>query len=133
MGQVVATVTVLVVIPAHAGRSSGAPGSAKMGAGVASRPTRAVTGQVVEVRRLSREVTVRTAQGTLQRVVIPREASVSAPHGESGLSGIRSGMVVRLVEGTDSHGRLVAHTVVAQLKAEVEPEGRRARDRVTPQ
>ena len=132
VGLVVGTVTVLLVPLANAERPSSARGSAKTSGVVVSTPTRALAGRVVEVRRLSREVTVRTAQGTLQRVVIPREASVRAPHGERGLSGIRSGTVVRVIDGADSQGRLVAHKIVAQARAEAEPVGRPTRHPATP-
>ena len=83
----------------------------------------------MEVRRISREVTIRTRQGTLEHVVIPREAAVTAPHGERGLSGIRRGMAVRVVGGAGSQ-RLVAHNVVAHTEAGADAEGRPAGHRV---
>jgi len=132
VGWVVVTATLLVAPLAHAGRPSGARGPAKTGGVVVSKPTHALAGRVVEVWRLSREVTVRTDQGTLQRVVIQPETAVKGPHGERGLDGIRSGMVVRVVDGADSHGRLVARAVVAQAKAEAELGGRPARNGVNP-
>jgi len=65
------------------------------------------------VRRASRDVTVRSPQGALQHVVIPREATITAPLGERGLSGIRRGMKVHVVDGAAS-GKIVARTVVAR-------------------
>lgn len=80
----------------------------------ASPSMRSTAGRLVEVKRLSREVTVRTASGMTERIVIPRKAEIHGPHGAAGLSRIQSGMAVR-VEGTpDSRGRLVAREVFAR-------------------
>lgn len=123
----VGTLTLLVVAPrAQAGHPAGPRGSAKRGAIVAPKQPRAIEGRVMEVRRISRQLTVRTRQGTLEHVTIPREAAVTAPHGERGLSGIRRGMTVRIAHRPGSQG-LVAHQVVAQT---AQPEGRPAGHRV---
>ncbi|HLK12943.1 MAG TPA: hypothetical protein VKW76_16325 [Candidatus Binatia bacterium] len=65
----------------------------------------------MEVRRLSRDVTLRTPQGTMQHVVVPRAATVTGTRGQ-GLDGIRAGMTVRIVARRGSP-RLVAREVVA--------------------
>ena len=82
----------------------------------------------MEVWRMSREVTIQTSRGTLERVQIPREAAIQVPHGERGLSGIRRGMAVH-VDGAGSQ-RLVARKVVAHTGAGAEAEGRPAGHRV---
>ena len=119
-------VPLLVVPLAHAAHPSKSREVPKNGGVIVSKGSQTVEGRVMEVRRISRQVTVRTRQGTLERVTIPREAAVKAPHGERGLSGIRRGMTVRIAHGVGSQG-LVAHQVVAHT---AQPEGRPAGHRV---
>jgi hypothetical protein len=70
-------------------------------------------GRVVEVRRSSRELTVRTSRGATERVVIPPQAAIRAPHGSSTLSGIRAGMALHVEGQADEQGRIVARGLVA--------------------
>jgi len=119
----------LLVVPvAHAGHPSTSRAVPKNGAVIVSKHPDTLEGRVVEVWRLSREVTIQTSKGTLEHVKIPREAAIQAPHGERGLSGIRRGMAVR-VDGAGSQ-RPVAHKIVAHAEARAEAEGRPAGHRV---
>ena len=103
----------LVVPVAHAGHPSRWREVPKNGAVIVSKHPHTLEGRVVEVRRMSREVTIQTSRGTLEQVKIPREAAIRAPHGERGLSGIRQGMTVHVEGGARGEGRLVAHRVSA--------------------
>jgi hypothetical protein len=69
-----------------------------------------VDGRVVEVRRSSRELTVRTPGGTIEHVVVP--AAVHEPAGNSVLGEIRAGMSVH-AEGEMNHERVIARTISA--------------------
>jgi hypothetical protein len=71
---------------------------------------RTVDGRVVEVRRSSRELTVRTPMGTIEHVVVP--AAVHGPHGNSVLGEIRAGMSVH-AEGEMNRERVIARTIAA--------------------
>ena len=71
----------------------------------------AADGRVIEVRRASRELTVRTSGGTIEHVVVP--AAVRGPRGTSELGDIRAGMSVR-AEGEMDHERLIARTISAR-------------------
>ena len=73
----------------------------------------ATEGRVLDVRRMSREITVRTPQGAVERIVIPQHAEIRAPQGGSGLSSIRRGMGLRVEGEADPRGRLVAQKIVA--------------------
>jgi hypothetical protein len=95
---------------------------------IVSKHPQTLEGRVVEVWRMSREATIQTSRGTLEHV-IPTEAAIRTPHGERGLSGIRRGMAVRVVDGAGSQ-RLVAHKVVAHIEAGAGTEGRPAGHRV---
>jgi hypothetical protein len=75
---------------------------------------RASEGRVVEVRRGSREIAVRTARGEIERIVIPMEAAIRAPHGATALGGIHTGMSVHAEGEADRHGRLVARKLSAR-------------------
>jgi hypothetical protein len=79
-------------------------------------PSRSRTseGRVVEVRRTSRELTVQTARGAIEHVVIPTRAEIRAPNGSSALSGIRAGMALRAEGQTDERGRIIARELVAR-------------------
>ena len=102
---------------------------ARNGEIVIPKPTGTVEGKVVEVRRISRDVTLQTQHGTLQHVTIPHQASIMAPHGERGLSGIRGGMTVRVFGGVSSQ-RIVAQKVVARTTTGAGFQGRPASRRV---
>jgi hypothetical protein len=75
---------------------------------------RASEGRVVEVRRASREIAIRTARGGIERIVIPTETTIRTPHGGTGLSGIRAGMVVHAEVEADPRERLVARKLSAR-------------------
>ena len=75
---------------------------------------RASEGRVVEVRRASREIAVRTARGGIERIVIPPGTTIRTPHGGTGLSGIRAGMVVHAEVEADPRARLVARKLSAR-------------------
>jgi hypothetical protein len=73
----------------------------------AAQAATTVEGKVVEVRRASRDLTVRTAQGEQQHVrVLPPAA------GAQGLDGIRAGMRIRVVGRRDPTGVLAREIVV---------------------
>ena len=77
-------------------------------------PSRAIDGRVVEVRRASRELTVRTSRGEIEHVVVTATSAIHAPHGTTALSGIHAGMPVHAEVEVDSHRRLVARTISAR-------------------
>jgi hypothetical protein len=89
-----------------------APQAAKpAGAGLVSHPrVQVVEGRVVAVRRLSREVTVRTSQGAVHQVFIPRHVAVAA-RGAAGLNAVRTGENIRLIVASNRTGKLVARAV----------------------
>lgn len=95
-----------------------------------ARQSETIEGKVVEVRRMSRDVTVRTREGTLRHILVPRDAVVVAPHGERGLSGIRRGMAVRVVDGMGSQ-KVIARTMIARAATGAEVGGRLASHRVS--
>ena len=64
---------------------------------------------------MSRDLTIRSPQGTLQHILVPREATIIAPLGERGLSGIRRGMMVHVLDD-ESSGNVIAHGIVAHTK-----------------
>jgi len=103
----------MLSVPVARARHTARPQAAVKRAGIVPAKVHTVEGQVVEVRRMSRDVTIRTRQGMLQEVVIPRGAVIMAPHGERGLSGIRGGMTVRIVDGAGAP-RVVVPEVVVQ-------------------
>ncbi len=69
-----------------------------------------VDGRVTAVRRLSREVTIRTPAGGLHEVTIARDAKVQA-RGMASMNAVRAGVVVHLEAVEEHNGKLVARSV----------------------
>jgi hypothetical protein len=74
---------------------------------------RASEGRVVEVRRMTGEITLQTSRGIREHVVVPRTAVIQAPEGGSALSRIHAGMAIHVDGKLDSSGRLVAKKLSA--------------------
>ena len=72
--------------------------------------SRLIEGRIVEVRRLTREITVRTGQGTIRRITIRPGTRIRAP-GTSSFDAVRSGAVIHLVVVEAPHGKFVARSV----------------------
>ncbi len=70
-----------------------------------------VTGVVIAVRRVSREITVRTTAGRVHAVTIAPGAKVAA-QGAGGFNAVRSGCVVHLTARPQRNGKLLAYSVV---------------------
>jgi hypothetical protein len=69
-----------------------------------------IQGRIVAVRRVSREITIQTAEGAVRQVKVPESATISSHEG-SKFSNVRSGQNVHVSAVNDpSHG-LVAHSV----------------------
>jgi len=71
--------------------------------------THTAEGRVIEVRRASQELTVRTSYGTVQHVVVP--TVLHGPHGNPALNEIRAGMSVHAEGEMDPRERLVARSI----------------------
>ncbi|MFI5395842.1 MAG: hypothetical protein ACHQ9S_09945 [Candidatus Binatia bacterium] len=100
---------VLHAIPASAGQGRHAVARPATALAVRGR-VRVLEGRIVAVRRLSREVTMRTPEGAVRHVTIPREAKVQA-RGAAGLNAVHTGGVVRLDAVADRNGKLLARSV----------------------
>ncbi len=75
----------------------------------AQRPV-VLDGRVLAVSRLSREITMRTAQGSVYRIALVPGASIHAPRG-AGLDAVRSGVAIHLDAVTGHNGTLFARVV----------------------
>ncbi len=71
---------------------------------------RTIQGRIVAVRRVSREITVQTAQGKVQEVKVPDDASITA-HSGSHFSSVRSGENVHVTAIYDPDRGLIARSV----------------------
>jgi hypothetical protein len=76
-------------------------------------PSRASEGRVIEMRRMTGEITLQTPRGTIERIVVPKTAVIQAPDGGSALSRIHAGMAIHVDGKLDSSGRLVAKNLSA--------------------
>jgi hypothetical protein len=71
---------------------------------------RTIAGRIVAVRRVSRVISIQTAEGTVHQVTVPESATISSHEGVK-FSNVRSGQNVHVSAVNDpSHG-LVAHSV----------------------
>jgi len=73
-------------------------------------PSLVIDGRIVEVRRLSREISVRAGQATIQQIKIRPDTRVRAP-GTTRFDALRSGAVIHLVVVKDPHGAFIARSV----------------------
>jgi hypothetical protein len=70
-------------------------------------------GRVIEVRRMTREITLQTSRGTREHIVVPKTAAIRTPKGGSALSRIHAGMAIHVDGKPDSSGRVVAKKLSA--------------------
>jgi len=98
--------------------TEGAAGADRMHTEPAGRPpviprvdTHTAEGRVIEVRRMSQELTMRTSHGTIEHVMVP--PALHGPHGNPALSEIRAGMLVHAEGELDSRERLIARSISA--------------------
>ncbi len=75
----------------------------------AQRPV-GLDGRVLAVRRLSREITMRTAQGGVYRIALVPGAAIHAPRGAR-LDAVRSGIAIHIDAFTGRNGALLARAV----------------------
>ncbi len=76
-------------------------------------PHMPLAGRVVAVRRLTRELTIRTASGSVRNVLVAADATVRA-RGAAGLNAVRSGVKVELVTIPGHNGQAVARSVIVR-------------------
>jgi len=72
-----------------------------------------VEGRVVAVRRLSREVSVLTPDGTVRHIAVAPDTKIAA-HGAAGLNAVRSGAMIQTEALAGPNGTLTARTVAVR-------------------
>lgn len=111
MSAAAAIATLIFTAEVAASGHASHAGSAMVSSAHESGPAaRTIQGRIVAVRRVSREITIQTAEGTVHQVKVPESATISSHEG-SKFSNVRSGQNVHVSAVNDpSHG-LVAHSV----------------------
>jgi len=104
------TVLSAPIVSAYAAPARWHPVDRRMVRPAGTGPSLVIDGRIVEVRRLSREISVRAGQATIQQIKIRPDTRVRAP-GTTRFDALRSGAVIHLVVVKDPHGAFIARSV----------------------